>query len=243
MVGDINAACGDCPTCRAGRPTHCPNRTVLGIVDRPGAFADYLTLPLANLHPVPDALPDDAAVFTEPVAAALEVLEQVHVRPTDRVVVVGAGRLGQLIAQVLALTGCDLRVVAKHHRQITALSTRGIRCAAPDEVSSRGMDLVVEATGSPDGFALACALVRPRGVVVLNSTYAGLTQVDVSALVVDEITLVASRCGPFPPALRLLAAGHVEPHLLIEARYGLEDAVAAFDHATRSGAFKVLVTP
>jgi threonine dehydrogenase-like Zn-dependent dehydrogenase len=249
VVGDINAACRQCPTCRAGRPTHCPSRTVLGIVGRHGAFADFLTLPLANLHPVPPTVPDEVAVFTEPLAAALRVLEQMHVRPTHRVLVIGAGRLGQLLAQVLALTGCDLQVVARYPVQRRILSARAIPSLTLDPHSQSPslptgeMDLAVEATGSPDGFWLARRAVRPRGTVVLNSTFRGELALDLASLVVDEITLAASRCGPFPPALRLLAAGHVETAPLLEARYPLAEALAAFEHAARPGAFKVLLQP
>jgi len=245
VVGDINASCGDCPTCRAGRPTHCPHRTVLGIVGRHGAFAEYLTLPLRNLHPVPDDVPDEVAVFTEPLAAALQVLEQLHVRPTQRVFVIGAGRLGQLLAQVLALTGCDLRVVARHPAQRRILAARSIPTLDPatDPLPTAQIDVAVEATGSPDGFRLARQAVRPRGTVVLNSTFRGELTLDPASVVVDELTLMASRCGPFPPALRLLAAGQVATAPLVEARYPLAEALAAFEHATRPAAFKVLVQP
>ena len=241
VVGEINAACGSCPTCRAGRPTHCEQRTVLGIVGRHGAFAEYLTLPLENLHPVPSSVPDEAAVFCEPLAAALQVLWQVHVRPTDRVLVLGAGRLGQLAAQVLALTGCQLQVVARHPHQRQLLERQQIPTLDPAEVAPAAADLVLEATGDPAGFELARRAVRPRGTMVLKSTYARQLKIDVSALVVDEITLVASRCGDFAPALRLLQRRRVDPGPLIEARYPLAQGLEALDHAAREGAMKVLL--
>jgi threonine dehydrogenase-like Zn-dependent dehydrogenase len=241
VVGDINAACGECPTCLAGRPTHCPNRTTLGIDGRDGAFAEYLTLPIRNLYRVPEALPDEVAVFTEPLAAACEILQQVHVRPTDRVVVLGDGKLGLLCAQALALTGCDLIVVGHHEENLEVLSRRGISTALEDTSVEAGADLVVEATGHPSGYAAARRLVRPRGTVVLKSTYHGSTDANLTMAVVDEVTLVGSRCGPFAPTLRLLELGLVDVTSMIEARYSLTEAPAAFEHAARSGVLKVLV--
>lgn len=243
VVAEINAACGTCPTCSAGRPTHCEARTVLGIAGRDGCHAEYVSVPLANLLEVPDSVPDDAAVFTEPLAAAVEILEQVHVRPTDRVLLVGAGRLGQLVASVLALTGARLEVVARHPRQRSLLAAQGIAVVEGAEVEPRSYDLVVEATGSPSGFELARSAVRPRGTFVLKSTYAGQVTLDLSPFVVDEITLLGSRCGPFAPALRLLERGDVDPRPLIEARFALADAIEAFEVATRPGALKVLLQP
>ncbi len=240
VVGEINAACGDCPTCRAGRPTHCPHRTTLGIGGRDGAFAEYLTLPLVNLHPVPDSIPDEAAVFVEPLAAACEILEQVHVRPTDRVTVLGDGKLGLLCAQVLALTGCDLMLVGRHREKLAIAARRGIATTLEGETEP-GADIVVEATGSPAGYAAARRLVRPRGTLVLKSTYHGTLEADLTGIVVDEITLVGSRCGPFPPAIRLLEKGLVDVLSLIQARYPLSEAGAAFEHAARRGSLKVLV--
>ncbi len=243
VVGEINVVCGSCEQCRSGRPTHCENRTVLGIVNRDGTFAGYTTLPLANLHPVPDSVPDEAAVFTEPLAAALEIQEQVHVRPTDRVLLIGAGRLGQLIAQTLALTGCDLRVVARHRKQKDLLAARGIRLISEEDVQPRAWDVVVEATGSSGGFDLARRAIRPRGVLVMKSTYKGEVTVNFSSLVVDEITIIGSRCGPFAPALRLLENGQVDPTPLIEARYPLSQGLEAFEQAGRPGTLKVLLEP
>jgi threonine dehydrogenase-like Zn-dependent dehydrogenase len=240
VVGEINAACGRCDTCRAGRRTHCERRTVLGIVGRDGAMAELLCLPMENLLEVPAQVASDAAVFCEPLAAAVQVLAQVHVSPSDRVLVLGAGRLGQLLAQVLSLTGCHLRVVARHAAQRHLLQQRKIPLL-DGEVTAGCADVVVEATGAPDGFDLARRAVRPRGTVVLKSTYARELSVDVSSVVVDELTLVASRCGPFAPALRLLQQGHVDPSPLIQARYPLEQGVEAVAHADRPGVLKVLV--
>jgi len=243
VVGEINAACGECPACLAGRRTHCPSRSVLGIVGRPGAFAEYLDLPPENLHIVPDSVPDEVAVFTEPLAAALEIREQISIRPEDRVLVAGDGKLGQLVARSLALAGCRLLVAGRHRNKLDLLTALGIGVAAPGDIGAAEFDVVVECTGNPEGFALARRAVRPRGTLVMKSTYAGALTLDASALVVDEITLVGSRCGPFAPALRLLAEGTIDPRPLIEARYPLRDGPAAFEHARRRGALKVLLEP
>ncbi len=241
VVGEINLVCGRCVHCNAGRPTHCIARRTLGIKGHPGAFAEYVTLPLENLHCVPDSVPDEVAVFTEPLAAALEILEQVHIHPDDSVLVVGAGRLGQLVAQVLALTGCALQVVARHASQQEILRQRGIGPLSEEQVSAGGWDVVVDATGSPGGFALARRAVRSGGTLVLKSTFAAQTSLNLSSLVVDEITLIGSRCGPFPPALRLLEQRMVDPTPLISARYPLSEGVAAFEKAGQTGSMKVLL--
>jgi threonine dehydrogenase-like Zn-dependent dehydrogenase len=246
VVGEINAACGECEACRAGRRSHCERRTVLGIRGRHGAFAERLVLPLANLHAVPERLSDEAAVFTEPLAAALEIQQQVRVDAADRVIVIGDGKLGQLVAQTLSATGCGLTVLGRHATKLGLLAARGIRTADTRSGSlpqERRADLVVECTGGAEGLALALRLVRPRGCVVLKSTYHGSVRVDTSALVVDEITLVGSRCGPFGPALERIATGAVEVSPLVQARYRLAYALTAFEHAARPGTLKVLIEP
>ena len=243
VVGEINASCGECEQCMNGRPTHCEHRTVLGIVNRDGTFAEYTSLPLANLHRVPPSVPDEMAVFTEPLAAALEIQDQVQVKPTDRVLLIGAGRLGQLIAQTLALTGCNLHVVARHGRQQELLKKRGIRIIAEENVQPWRWDVVVEATGSPGGFALARKAIRPRGTLVLKSTYKGDMTVNFSSIVVDEINLVGSRCGPFEPALRLMESKQVDPTVLIDSEFSLGNVLKAFEHAAENGVLKVLVQP
>lgn len=241
VVGEINAACHKCDTCRAGLRTQCEQRTVLGLLNRPGAFATYLTLPIENLHRVPESIPDEAAVFTEPLAAALQIRQQVQIRPADRVLIIGAGRLGQLIAQTVALTDCDLQVVTRHENQRALLAARNITTIAEDAVPSRKMDLVVEATGSSGGFELAIQAVRPRGKIVLKSTYKGTVEVNFSSIVVNEITIVGSRCGPFAQALRLLEGATLDPTSLIVERYSLTKGVTAFEHAARPGVLKVLL--
>lgn len=240
VVGEINIRCGECQECLAGRSSHCEKRRVLGVRNYPGVFAEYFTLPLENLHRVSARIPDEAAVFTEPLAAALEIQEQVPIQADNHVLLVGAGRLGFLIAQTLTITGCDLLVVARQPRMYNLLAEFHIPTITPDEIPVHKMDVVIDASGSPQGFSLARQAVRPKGTLVIKSTYAGLTQVNMSGLVVDEITLVGSRCGPFKPALRLLESGEVDPRPLIEAFYPLADGLTAFDHASRAGALKIL---
>ncbi len=243
VVGVINASCGVCPTCLAGRASHCPMRTTLGIHSRAGVLADYFCLPARNLHRLPASLADEAAVFAEPLAAACQVLEQVHVRPTDRVLVIGDGKLGLLVAQVVALSGCNLTAIGRHPEKLAILSARGIRTKLDRDDIAGDADLIVECTGQPGGFQRARDLLRPRGTLVLKSTYHGLVETDLSSLVVDEIQLVGSRCGPFAPAINLLSRGLVDVLSLIEAEYSLNEAMAAFEHAGRRGALKVLVRP
>lgn len=243
VVGEINAVCNQCEQCLNGRPTHCESRTVLGIINRDGAFAEFTNLPITNLHRVPDSVPDEMAVFTEPLAAALEIQDQIQIKPTDRVLLIGAGRLGQLIAQTLVLTGCSLRVVARHAHQQNLLKTRGIKIISEAEIQPWRWDIVVEATGSPNGFALARRAVRPRGTMVLKSTYKGEMSVNFSSIVVDEINLVGSRCGPFEPALRLMESRQVDPTVLIAEEYRLGQALKAFERAAQPGVLKVLVEP
>jgi threonine dehydrogenase-like Zn-dependent dehydrogenase len=241
VVGEINAVCGQCRFCRSGQPTHCENRTVLGIVNRNGAFAEYLCLPTDNLHPVPENIPTEVATFTEPLAAALEIQQQVQLRPNDRVLVIGDGKLGQLVAQTLALTGCDLLVVGRHEDKLAHLEARGIKTGFSDRVTDRAFDISVECTGNSEGFALAHRALRPRGTLVLKSTYAGKLSLDASSLVVDEITLIGSRCGSFAPAIELLAQEKVDVKSLINARYPLADGLAAFERAQTKGVLKVLL--
>jgi 2-desacetyl-2-hydroxyethyl bacteriochlorophyllide A dehydrogenase len=241
VVGEINVACGRCAICLANMPRHCEQRTALGVLNRNGAFAEYVCLPLENLISVPATVSDDAAVFVEPLAAALEIREQVTIEPSDFVLVIGAGRLGQLIARTLALTGCNLQVVARYENQRDLLDSGNIPWIDENSIPERYYNTVVEATGSVDGFTAARRAVRPRGTIVLKSTYNEQVQIDFSSIVVDEITLVGSRCGSFGPAISLLKNSRVDPTLLIERRYTLKDARAALAHASQPGALKVLL--
>lgn len=239
VVGGINAACGTCATCRAGRPRHCPQRTVLGILGRGGAFAEELVLPAENLLAVPDAVSTDAATFAEPLAAAFEIVEQVDLTAIERALVVGDGRLGLLCAQVLALDLARVDVAGRHPERAARFAA-DLRWVA-DPAAEPRYDLVVEATGSPEMLAAALGLVRPGGTVVLKTTAERPATLDLAPLVVDEITLVGSRCGPFAPALDALASGRVEVEPLVEARYPLERGAEAFERAARRGILKVLI--
>lgn len=242
VVGEINAACGHCYYCQKGQPTHCENRTVLGIVNRNGAFAEYLTLPVANLHPIPDQITTDAATFTEPIAAALEIQQQLKINPDHKVLVVGDGKLGQLVAQTLALTGCDLLVVGRHQSKLGLLENLDIKTGFKDLITPRSFDIAVECTGNPEGFELARISLRPRGILVLKSTYAGKLTLDASAIVVDELTVMGSRCGPFDQAISVLAEGKIKVDSLIQGRYPLSEGLEAFKHAQQKGVLKILLS-
>jgi len=248
VVGELNIGCGTCNLCQRSLHKHCRQRQSLGIINRAGAFAEYLTLPIANLHPVPESVPDDQAIFCEPLAAAWQILEQIHIQPTTRVYVLGDGRLGLLVAQVLATTHCDLTILGRHPEKLAILQNQGISQTALvtpelDYENYPTADIVVEVTGAPSGFALARHLVRPGGTLVLKSTFANaLDNFDISSLVVDEITVMGSRCGPFEPALRMLAKGNVAIKPLIHGRYPLADGVAALEFAAKRGVLKVLLS-
>jgi len=241
VVGEINVACGRCAHCLANMPRHCEQRTALGVLNRNGAFTEYVCLPLENLISVPAGVSDEAAVFVEPLAAALEIREQITIESSDFVLVIGAGRLGQLIAQTLSLTGCNLQVSARYKNQRDVLDTCNISWIDEDSIPASYYNIVVEATGSVVGFAAARKAVRARGTIVLKSTYNEQVLVNFSSIVVDEITLVGSRCGAFGPAINLLKKSQVDPTLLIERRYALKDARAALAHASQPGALKVLL--
>ena len=243
VVGTINLGCRRCAVCLGEGPEHCPERTVLGIIGRDGAFADYLALPAANLLPVPEGLADEEAVFTEPLAAALRIPDQLPLPPSARVAVVGPGRLGLLIGQVLALTGAEVVMLGRSAASLELAAELGLATGLVDEAASDSRDLVVEATGNAAGLAAALEIVRPQGSLVLKSTFAGPASVDLTKLVVGEISVVGSRCGPFRPALELLTRGAVEVRPLIAGEYALADGLAALEHAARPGVRKVLLSP
>jgi alcohol dehydrogenase len=226
VVGEINLACGRCDYCGRGLRRHCVRRRVLGILGHPGAHAEYLTLPESNLHEVPGGISDEEAIFTEPLAAACEILDQVAVSEKTRAAVLGAGKLGTLCAGVLESAGANV-----------ALVKRGSRARL------RSFDLVVEATGSPDGIARAIELVRPRGTIVWKSTYHAPARFDAAPLVVNEVTLVGSRCGRFEPALDLLRGRRIDVRRLLAAEFPLARAGRALAEAARPGARKVLLRP
>ena len=243
VAGEINLACRRCSLCQRGLSRHCPSRTVLGILGKDGAFAEYLTLPIANLHRVPDALSDRAACFVEPIAACFEILEQVRVQPDDQLVVLGDGKLGLLAALVLKSQGLCPVLLGKHPDKLARAGRLGVHTALAADLPRKAFDVVVEATGSPSGMQLAIELVRPRGTLVLKSTYHGALSLDAAPLVIDEITLLGSRCGPFPPALARLASGTLDPEPLIDAVYPLRYAERALEHAAERGVLKVLISP
>ena len=243
VVGEINFACRHCPTCAAGLGRHCPTRSVMGILNADGAFAEYVAVPIANLHMVPDGVADDAAAFCEPLAAAFEILEQVPSAAQSRCVVLGDGKLGLLAAQVLAAAGARVLAVGRHQRKLEVLRGRGIETVTLDAWDRTRADVVVEATGTAAGFALAVAATRPRGTVVLKSTVAHAAPLHLAPVVIDELTVVGSRCGPFAPALDALARGTVDVTSLISARRPLREGVEALRLAAEPGVVKVLLEP
>lgn len=243
VVGEINFACGQCPTCAQALPRHCPRRRVMGIQGADGAFAEYVAVPFANLHRVPDSVDDEQAVFAEPLAAAFEILEQVSdVRETSAVVL-GDGKLGLLAAQVLHAAGARVSVVGRHERKLGILRRRGIATVHLSDWQPSLADVVVEATGSAAGLGLAIAATRPRGTLVLKTTVAEGVSLNLAPLVINEITVVGSRCGPFAPALRALETGSVDVGALVDARFGLDDGVEALQRAAVPGTLKVLIRP
>ena len=242
VVGEINCSCWRCPTCKSGLPTHCPHRSVIGIWNRDGAFAEFVAVPQKNLHPVPDSLSDDEAVFVEPVAAAYQILRQQLVRPGDRVVVLGDGRLGNLCAQVLADFGCRLLVIGKHETKLKLLSDLGLETALLSAAEpTREADVVVDCTGSATGLKTALTFVKPWGTVVLKTTVAGEHSLSLAPIVIDEVRIVGSRCGPFGDAIAGLQAGRVRVKPLISARFALQDAIDALQLAASQPVLKVLL--
>ena len=243
VVGEINVACGHCPWCAKGLGRHCPARSVLGIVNRPGVFAEYVTLPVQNLHHVPDEVSDQAATFTEPVAAACEILEQLPIAPGTRVAIIGDGRLGLLVAQVLKRAGAEITLIGRHEWKLDLARTWGVRVLneGAAELVPSSFPVVVEATGSAQGIGEALRLVQPRGAVVMKSTFHGPANFDATKLVVDEITMLGSRCGVFPPALELLRQKHVAFHHLISKTFPLERGLEAFEYLDRTSALKILL--
>jgi len=241
VVGEINAVCGRCPECLAGIGKHCRARTALGIRGRNGAFAELLQLPGANLHPVPDSVATHAAVFTEPLAAALDIVERLAPTPGEPVLVVGTGRLGQLVCRVLAVSGVPVFAVGRSAEKLARLD--GVVAGTLDaaDVEPRSFATAVECTGSPAGLPIALRALKPQGTLILKSTYAAPLHLDTASLVVDELRLVGSRCGPFDAALRLLEEQRVDVESLIDARYPLAQGVEAFAHSRRPGVLKVLL--
>lgn len=246
VVGEINAGCGHCKLCVGGDSRHCSVRTVLGIKGRDGAFAEFLSLPVSNLIELPESVSDEAAVFVEPLAAAFNILEQVGINSSHAVAVVGDGKLAQLVVLVMAQIGCSLTVVGRHKNKLEL--TRNF-CAHSSLIDAGTLsqeykgrfDVAIDASGSPSGLAIALEIVKPRGTVVLKSTHHGTTSLDTSQIVVNEVTMVGSRCGRFGPAIDLLASGRVELTPLISRRLPLEAGLLGFEEAAATESMKVIL--
>jgi threonine dehydrogenase-like Zn-dependent dehydrogenase len=243
VVGEINFGCGECESCRGDLSRHCPNRKVMGILNADGAFAEFVAVPLANLHVVPENVSDEEAVFTEPLAAAFEILEQIQLNPGDQVLVLGDGKLGFLCAQALKLSAAHVTVVGKHVDKLNLIKRRAIRTATLNDWRPHLFDVVVEATGSASGLEIAMSAVRPRGTLVLKSTIAAAHSISLAPLVINEITVVGSRCGPFAPALEALQDKTVSVTPMIEKIYPLSEGLEAIAHAGSPGARKILLRP
>jgi alcohol dehydrogenase len=243
VVGEINIACGRCDWCKRNLGRHCPRRTVLGIMNRPGVLAEYVALPVMNLHKVPEEISDPVATFTEPVAAAGEILEQISITPGTQVAIIGDGRLGLLTAQVLRHAGAQVTLIGRHAWKLDLARAWGVQVLreGDEQLIPSSFPVTVDATGSPRGIGEALRLVEPRGTVVMKSTFHGAAQFDVTKLVVDEVALLGSRCGVFAPALELLRRGHVTVHNLISKTFPLAQGLEAFDYLDRTSALKVLL--
>jgi threonine dehydrogenase-like Zn-dependent dehydrogenase len=241
VVSEINISCGECIFCRSNLSNHCPSRSVIGLKDRDGCFAEYIALPINNLHLVPDSVSDEEATFIEPVAACFEVLEQVHIHPKNNTVVLGAGKLGLLMAQVMKLHGNDVTIVAKHPEKLETAQQLGLKAYPASEVRERSKN-VIDCTGTPEGFDLAQRLVIPRGRIILKSTFTAKAPIDPASIVVNEIEVVGSRCGPFRPAVNALQRKLVDIQPLISGRYPLSRGLKALDQAAESSSLKILLT-
>ncbi len=240
--GEINCGCGVCKYCKKGLKNHCPDRKVLGIFNKDGAFAEYITLPLENLHKVPENISDDEAVFTEPLAAAFEITKQVQIKPEDKILVLGDGKLGLLISFVLRLYNSGLTLVGKHEEKLKIAREQNINTALPDNLQiKKDYDIVIDATGSADGFEMALKLVKPRGVVVLKSTVAEGRPINLAPAVIDEITVIGSRCGPFEPALEALSKRLINVRPLITEIFPFSKAKIAFDRTMEKGSLKIII--
>lgn len=241
VTGEINLNCGSCSFCKNHLGNHCPKRSVLGILKKDGAFADYITLPVRNLHRIPDSISDDEAVFVEPVAAAFEILDQVKITSRHKVAVLGDGKLGLLVSQVIASTGCDMTAVGKHPEKLAILDEMGIKTELKSKFRDSGFDVVIDCTGSGTGIDTALEIVKPRGNVIMKTTVARRGAVDLNRVVVNEIIITGSRCGPFKPAINAIRSGDVNINPLISSRFSMEEWEKAFQAARKKGSLKVII--
>lgn len=242
VVGEINCGCGTCKYCLNGLENHCPSRTVLGIFNRNGCFAEYITLPVKNLLKVPENVSNKEAVFVEPIAAAFEILEQIEIKPTDKILILGDGKLGLLTSLVLNLTQTEVALVGKHQEKLDIAKNQNVQTKLLSDLSvEKNYDIVVDATGSINGFELALKLVKPRGTIVLKSTVASEKPLNLAPVVIDEIKIVGSRCGPFKPALNALEKKLIDVKPLISKEFNFNDALEAFELSKTRGILKILI--
>jgi len=244
VVGEINCGCGNCDYCTTGMGKHCPSRTTLGIQGRNGVFAEYTVLPVANLHVVPDTVSDEEAIFVEPLAAAYEIQEQIEIKPSHTILVLGDGKLGLLCALALNLSGTQVTLAGKHEKKLHVAEKEHIRIVnlkAEKQDTDKKYDIVVEATGSQEGFTSAIGNVKPRGTIVLKSTISSSQQINLASIVVDEITVIGSRCGPFEPAIGALAEKRINVKPLISGVYPVKDVQKAFEEARNKENLKVII--
>lgn len=241
VAGEINLGCGKCTYCRSQMQNHCSDRSVLGIWNKDGAFAEYVTLPVRNLHKIPKSISDEEAVFIEPLAAAYEIIDQVGISSSDKVCVLGDGKLGLLAAQVIAAAGSKLTAVGRHREKLSILDEIGINTGLSTDFKERDFDIVIDCTGSPSGIRTALQIVKPRGKIVLKTTIANKIQLDMNQFVINEISLVGSRCGPFPPAIKAIRSRQIDLYPLIGYVYPIEEGVKAFQHASSKSALKVIL--
>ncbi len=241
VVGEINLGCGKCPYCSNQMQNHCSDRSVLGILNKDGAFAEYVTLPVRNLHKIPNSISDEEAVFIEPLAAAYEIIGQVGISSSDKVCVLGDGKLGLLVAQVIATAGCKLTAIGRHREKLSILDEIGINTGLSLEFKERDFDIVIDCTGSPAGIRTALQIVKPRGRIVLKTTVANKILIDMNQFVINEINLIGSRCGPFRPAIKAIRSRQIDLYPLISYIYPIEEGLKAFQHASSKNALKVIL--
>jgi 2-desacetyl-2-hydroxyethyl bacteriochlorophyllide A dehydrogenase len=241
VVGEINLGCGTCHYCRNQMQNHCTERSVLGILNKDGVFAEYVTLPVRNLHKIPDSISDEEAVFIEPLAAAYEIMDQVSMSSSDKICVLGDGKLGLLTAQVIATSGSRVTAIGRHIEKLSVLDGIGIKTRLSTEFIGRDFDIVIDCTGSPSGIRTALQMVKPRGKIVLKTTTAKKIQIDMNPFVINEISLIGSRCGPFVPAIKAVSSGQIDLYALISGIYPIEEGLKAFQHAATKSALKVIL--